>query len=1697
MLSKNNRQMLDRKMERRSFRFSLRKLNTGLASVVVGFTFGYGLISDQPLVHADETASTVSSVSTANQNSGADSEAVLRTEPSMLASESASAGTEADSSSTSLASAADVSASLSVADTESASTQETTAVISQAAAESAFDSSSAAIQENSLTLSGTEIGNTGNSQRDITATISYTGNAGDKVIFKLPANQDGQNQVAYYIVGASSLSIADTTITNDSANGFYYVTNVLKQSGSISQKISIASRRNDYFDGQLIDGESIGQHEFTATLSAVDGNGNDLGSTAKTFTQIINPDMKPALSREPSSEASETLLPNVDYTYKLDLKETKGIYDNEKYPTARVSSSVNYGTTITIPVPASFKLNADATATKNAFTDGTTITQAQTGADIIITVPKGAGSTLAHADLPYYLVGQYVVSGNVDATVTAAGNITIVQNLNDQQNHQLIKTLNEPWTEKLNSIAQPGKPGGSAAGAWDDKTISISDATASKPSATKISTFGIQNITIYDLNDATLTFTIADGFKATGITTAKLNGVTKYSYVLSYADGTSSQGTVAAGGTISAKGTSSIRRALLTPDLIKAGAATDVALYAMNGTIGNYFYINGRLTEKYDDGTAVQVGDQLTNTLTISGSNLISSVLSVTQTITGGLSSNFKANGGGGGGYAGTIGVGSITNGYAGEWPTYVLDHPIFYIKLPQYTSFNPDLSIFEGNPVVSTFYVNNGQEQVVKLDYSQSDYVFDNSKLFTNDTNGVFKVSFDINNDALPGMYQGLVYVKTSTPLPKNQKAINDKKLYKPEYTGGVVTDDTYVANAFSTQVLSPGAEFTIGGVSQGNADGIDYHNHGSSLNSGDDSMSYKLTPKNLTGSDLTNSRIYVNLPDNADVVLTGPVAVNTTGSVMVLYSTTAVDLTDNAEPDTSSWLTANEVKDWSQIKSFVIQQPTLAISTAANLSSIVINVKDRSLADDAGKKLELGYKSYADQFATPIKQPNATYVQIYGPSKETKTVTRTINVHQPDGTIAVTTQTATITRINTVQKDGTSTTGTWSTSGWEVFSAPEFAGYTPNTASVAEAVVDENSTDQTIDITYQANEYQLIERFVDENGNELASSKNGTYHYGDSFDVTGDAQVIDGYVLVKQENTAGTFGDGDQTAKFVYKQVGKIIPVDEAGNPIPGANTPSYPNDPTDPTKVVPNETVPTVPGYTPSTPSVTPEDPTKDTPVTYTQNEYQLTEQFVDEDGNELAPGKNDTYHYGDSFDVTGDARVIDGYVLVKRENTAGTFGEGDQTAKFIYKQVGKIIPVDEAGNPIPGANTPSYPNDPTDPTKVVPNETVPTVPGYTPSTPSVTPEDPTKDTPVTYTQNKYQLTEQFVDEAGNELAPGKNGTYHYGDSFDVTGDAQVIDGYVLVKQENTAGTFGEGDQTAKFVYKQVGKIIPVDEAGNPIPGANTPSYSNDQNDPAKVLDDEPIPVIPGYTPVDPGPITPTDAGKDTFVPYTQNKYQLTEQFVDENGNGLAPSKNSSYHYGDSFDVTGDAQVIDGYVLVKQENTTGTFGDGNQTAKFVYKQVGKIIPVDEAGNPIPGANTPSYSNDPTDPTKVVPNETVPTVPGYKPSVTTVTPTDPTQDTPVTYVKNQTPTTPNTPEQPQTPADLVESLVTPNIDHSMDSVAVENNAKVISSHAKDNDAKRLPQTGNDQHGSVLTIIGLALAGLGFGIGRTKKRKL
>ena len=322
---------------------------------------------------------------------------------------------------------------------------------------------------------------------------------------------------------------------------------------------------------------------------------------------------------------------------------------------------------------------------------------------------------------------------------------------------------------------------------------------------------------------------------------------------------------------------------------------------------------------------------------------------------------------------------------------------------------------------------------------------------------------------------------------------------------------------------------------------------------------------------------------------------------------------------------------------------------------------------------------------------------------------------------------------------------------------------------------------------------------------------------------------------------------------------------------------------------------------------------------------------------------------------------------------------------------------------------------------------------------------------------------------------------------------TENTPVVDGYHADKK--TAGgltaTVADPNVEETVTYTPNAKIVPVDPNGNPIPGADTPTYPTDPTDPTKVVPNEPIPDVPGYTPVDPSPITPTDPGKDTLVPYTQNQYGLTEQFVDEDGNELSPSvsKGSSYKHGDAFDVTGDAKVINGYVLVKQENTKGTFGNGDETAKFIYKKLGRIIPVDPNGNPIPGADTPIYQNDPNDPSKVVPNEPTPTVPGYTPSTPSVTPADPTKDTPVPYTKNETPTNPSEPTTPANPTNPSEPTApgTPT-NPTEPSPAVPGqttpaNQQAASSASEDKSAT-LPQTGNDQN-ETAAAAGLGLAGL------------
>ena len=1013
----------------------------------------------------------------------------------------------------------------------------------------ATSSSDRLLQGKSLTLSTDEIGYTSSTgettgtRSSITATISFTGEVGDKFTLKVPTNVTGEDvSVLYGINSYTKSSIADTTVTQDNTAGYYYVTSILKEAGSLTQKVVFTSVKSQMttLGDSMADSASIGSREMEMILSAEDADGNNLGSVSETFTQIMKPTIDPELTRTPDKKYQTTIQPNKDYTYSLSLNELLGINnasDVGLFSSNRVIRNINYGTEIRIPVPAQFELNTSDTALKNAFGDQTTITQDGIGADVVITVPKGSGNNVDTPDsrqTPYYIVGKYVFDGNVNQTVTADSPITISQYLDDAHTKTLTGNLDITWSENVNSEITKGNASLGGYGAWIGNELVLND------KADKLTTFAFGNLSSYDLTDVSFDIKVADGFNATGITTPKVDGTSTYSYVLTYADGTTSSGTVNAGEAIKATGGSPIREAILTADYWKAGAKTDGAGVAMDSnTKLQRFTITGNLSDTYDDGSAVKTGDSLTNSMTVSSDYLKGATQKVTQTIVPEYMSSFRIYESGGTGFAGESQKLTIfSNKDMSVVQNEYLNKPVIYVVLPQYAVYNDTASKFYGDPTVSTFYVNDGANQVVKLDYSNSNYQY-------NIRNDNYTIVADISNDALPGTYQSHFFVRTTTKM-MYMTPVNYNTLYKPDYTEGDSTNvwtNGISTNKFSLTVLAPSEEFTMGAMSEGNLD-TTFQNTGKSFSTGVQDMQFKITPKNLTKGDLTNVRIYSNLPTESDVNLTGPVTTTDSNS-KIYYSTSRLDLNSDTEENVT-WLTEDQITDWSTIKSIKVQEDTLAQSTPSNQFSIVIPAKDVNLASDVGKTLNLGYKAYADQFVTPIKKSIATSVIILGPVAESRTVTRTINIHLPSGEVQTTKQEATITRTGVMDKAGNTTYTDWTTSSWSEFSnVPDVPGFTPSQKVVTEETVDSNTTDVTIDITYTGNTQKALVNYVDqdknnaliENSGDLTGASATTIAY--STEDTIKKLVAAGYILVSSDYPTDPVYDTNDNVDQVYTVV------------------------------------------------------------------------------------------------------------------------------------------------------------------------------------------------------------------------------------------------------------------------------------------------------------------------------------------------------------------------------------------------------------------------------------------------------------------------------------------------------------------------------------------------------------------------------
>lgn len=496
--------------------------------------------------------------------------------------------------------------------------------------------------------------------------------------------------------------------------------------------------------------------------------------------------------------------------------------------------------------------------------------------------------------------------------------------------------------------------------------------------------------------------------------------------------------------------------------------------------------------------------------------------------------------------------------------------------------------------------------------------------------------------------------------------------------------------------------------------------------------------------------------------------------------------------------------------------------------------------------------------------------------------------------------------------------------------------------------------------------------------------------------------------------------------TDTVTYKAFGKFIAVDENGNPIPGVSTTAYTNDPNDATKMIAiDKTLPSIPGYTVKVIPASPSNPGEDTRVVYVaivNDVTKATKQTVTfqgaGDNTPAADVKSDYTFAGKDNQATGKVTwnetshtygtvkvpVVNGYFADKAVAGGKTVTPDapEATDTVTYKAFGKFVIVDENGNPIAGVSDTAYINDPNDPTKMIAvDKNLPTIPGYTAKVVPATPGDLSSDTKVVYVKNDQKASVVYRDEtSGSTLETvalaGKSGEAVNYSTAERIKHYQDL-GYVLVTDGYPAGATFDLDSTVDQAWTVSFKRVALDFNPDNAHEPGTPIYPNQPNGPKWPAKDaylKDVTYTVHYTSKDSNAKLPADS-----VQKAQWKRSLTLDSV--TGDILTAGEWKADKT--KFDLV-ITPMVSGYFADKGRVASQDVTMDSKVETVTYTKFGKIIAVDEKGNPIPGVEAVTYTNDPNDPTKAA-MTLVPEVKGYKADKTGVTPSNPGEDTKVVY--------------------------------------------------------------------------------------------
>lgn len=199
--------------------------------------------------------------------------------------------------------------------------------------------------------------------------------------------------------------------------------------------------------------------------------------------------------------------------------------------------------------------------------------------------------------------------------------------------------------------------------------------------------------------------------------------------------------------------------------------------------------------------------------------------------------------------------------------------------------------------------------------------------------------------------------------------------------------------------------------------------------------------------------------------------------------YNTEVSQTPLNGKTDESVTVTPTAPAGWEVVPGQNI--PGTVIATADGVPTVTVKVQHKQVTVTPDNP-----KTPQDKLPD---NPGKTYPGGVGQADLHKTVTRTINVTDPQGHVKTTTQTVTFQRTAIVDEvDGTLVKyGDWTNADdqktWNKFTTPTVDGYTPSQAGLDKVTVKAGDKDQTINITYTANNQITHIIYKDNDGNVI----------------------------------------------------------------------------------------------------------------------------------------------------------------------------------------------------------------------------------------------------------------------------------------------------------------------------------------------------------------------------------------------------------------------------------------------------------------------------------------------------------------------------------------------------------------------------------------------------------------------------------